>query len=437
MTLSRMRWLAALALAAAPAFAPAQAPVATIGRPVALTRPAEMQRPRAVVRASGYTTDVPTPYPTAPIQPVVATLGMPLPTHPAAADLSAPPGSRHAEVVTTPPPPARYGPPDPPPPAGPSDPGFATDLMPNAAIDKPVGPSFWEKCGNLFNWGGGGSGAGATWASDNCVPGLISPVTMPFYAEDPRALTELRPILMYQSIPGSSVFGGGNAWFFGTQARIAFTDRFSLVIHELGFMSFNPENKVGGNDGTGFAAVKISPKYTFLRNPETGSAAAVGLMFDLPVGSKNAYQDTGTASLVPYVSYGQTFGRLPGGYGSLNFVGNLGYSLAIDDDRTDFLYTTLHLDWNIANANTFFPLIELNWIHYTSTGSNGNFGTEGADLINFGSSTRTGSNYVSMAAGLRYRFSEHVFLGAALEIPVSSEKSLNNYRLTFDAIFRY
>jgi hypothetical protein len=424
-----MKGLAALALAASPLLSSAQSPVATMGRPVPVA-------PFSVVRASAYTTDVPTPYPTPPVQPVVATVGVPAPTYPAAADLSAPPGSRPADPAPTPPPPpqpSRYSPPDPPPPG---DPGFAPEIMPSADVGRPVGPSFWEKCGNLFNWGGKGSG-GNTWASDNCLPGLISPVTMPFYAEDPRSLTEIRPIFMYQGMPSSTVFGGGNIWFFGTQARLAFTERFSLVINELGFMSFNPDIEVGGNSGTGFAALKVTPKYTFLRNPETGSVAAAGLMFDMPIGSKKAYQDTGTLSLAPYVSYGQTFGRLPGGYGSLNFIGNLGYSFAIDNDRTDFLYSTLHLDWNIANANTFFPLLELNWINYTSRGSATFVGTEGADLINFGASNRQGSSYLSMAAGLRYRFSEHVYLGAAFELPVSSDKSLNSYRLTFDAIFRY
>jgi len=434
-----MRWLAALALSVGSALTShAQTPIATLGRPVATVHPAAISRP--VVRASAYTTDVPTPYPHAPIQPVVATIGIPSPSTPAAADLSSPPGSRPVETIPLPPPPppTRYGPPETVSPAVPGDPGFApSDVMPGAEIGKPVGPSFWEKCGNLFGGGGGGGAAGG-WASDNCLPGLISPVTMPFYAEDPRALTEIRPILMYQSIPGSTpTFGGGSAWYFGTQARLAFTDRFSVVLHELGYMSFNPDNQTGINNGGGLAAIKISPKYTFLKSPETGSIAAVGLMFDLPIGTKNAYQDVGTASIAPYVSYGQTFGRLPGGYGSLNFIGNLGYSLGIDDKRSDFLYSSLHLDWNIANANTFFPLVELNWLHYTSKGSANTFGTEGADLINFGDSTRTASNYVTLAAGMRYKLSDHVILGGAIEGAVGSDKFLNSYRFTFDVIFRY
>ena len=54
--------------------------------------------------------------------------------------------------------------------------------------------------------------------SDHNFDHFISPVSDPFYFEDPRALTELRPIFMFQSIPHNNpVFHGGNIEFFGTQ----------------------------------------------------------------------------------------------------------------------------------------------------------------------------------------------------------------------------
>ena len=113
----------------------------------------------------------------------------------------------------------------------------------------------------------------------------------------------------------------------------------------------------------------------------SGTVAAGGVIFEIPTGSDKVFQNTGTLSIDPYLSLGQTFGRLPSGYGSFNFLGTLGYSLSVDDKRSEFFWTNLHLDYNVANLNTFFPLIEMNWMHYTRTGSNGNFGTEGADLF--------------------------------------------------------
>src|SRR5262249_40854460 len=150
----------------------------------------------------------------------------------------------------------------------------------------------------------------------------------------------------------------------------------------------------------------IGPKYTFFKNNDWGAVAAAGLTFDLPVGSARVFQDVGTLSLVPDVSYGQTFSRLPGGYGSLNFMGPTGYSLSVDNERSEFYFLNLHLDYNIANMNAWFPLVEVNWIHYTNTGNRNNFGFEGGDLANLGSRTIQGKNIVSFAPGLRYRFND-------------------------------
>src|SRR5262245_64994375 len=160
-------------------------------------------------------------------------------------------------------------------------------------------------------------------------------------------------------------------------------------------------------------------------------------MVEIPAGSSKVFQDTGQASIVPYLSYGQTVYRLPSGFGALNFMGNLGYSISTDNQRSEFFYTNLHLDYNVAGLNAFFPLVEVNWMHYTKSGNNVNLGFEGADLINFGSATRQGRDYVSLAIGARYRFSNNIQFGAAVQFPVTNEQGLADYRLTFDMIFRY
>src|SRR5262249_34327881 len=143
----------------------------------------------------------------------------------------------------------------------------------------------------------------------------------------------------------------GNAWFFGTQARLAFTERFSVVLEELGIVSLQPNGAVAQmtHRGTGFAEVKIGPQYTFVRNPASGTVAAGRLIFEIPTGSDTVYQGTGTLSLDPYLTLGQTFGRLPGGYGSFNFLGTAGYSFSTNNRRAEFLWMNLHLDYNVAN----------------------------------------------------------------------------------------
>jgi hypothetical protein len=305
-------------------------------------------------------------------------------------------------------------------------------------IDRPLGTSWWDKCRTWFDWGDKGSNCNRSpFQSDHAFDCLISPVTSPFFFEDPRALTEIRPILIYATAPSNNpIFHGGSAEFFGTQARLAFTERWSLVVNELGFISLHPNRPAEGiSRETGFAEILLGPKYTFYRNTTNGGVAAAGLTLEIPTGSNRVSQNTGTLGLEPYVSYGQSFGR--SSYGSFNFLGNLGYSFATDDKRSEFLNAHLHLDYNVINANTFFPLVEANWLYYTKHGRATDLGFEGADLVNFGSRTTDGRSFLSLAFGMRYVYNQHFQAGVGLEWPVTREQGLADFRATFDLIFRY
>jgi hypothetical protein len=57
--------------------------------------------------------------------------------------------------------------------------------------------------------------------------------------------------------------------------------------------------------------------------------------------------------------------------------------------------------------------------------------------VNFGSASLGGKDFVTLAAGLRYKFSECIQTGIGFEWPVTSQKELTDFRLTFDLIFRY
>jgi hypothetical protein len=328
-------------------------------------------------------------------------------------------------------------PPGTPPPASPFPPG---EYNPSVALDRPLGHTYFERMRGWFQWGDRSSTTCRGWfQSDPDFPHMISPVTMPFFFEDPRSLTEIRPIFMYQGAPsGNPIFRGGHSEFFGTQARLAFTDRLSLVINELGFVSLNPNAPADGvTRSTGFANLLLGPKYTFLRNCQTGSVMAAGLTFEVPTGSRRVFQNTGNLGLDPYITYGQTFPSLPAGWGSLNFLAEAGYSFGVDNKRSGFFNGSLHLDWDIANNDHFFPLVELHYLHYTTAGRETSLGFEGADLVNFGSNPLGGRDYLSLAAGLRYKCSEHLQFGGAVEWPVTRQQGLADYRLTFDVIFRY
>ena len=272
--------------------------------------------------------------------------------------------------------------------------------------------------------------------SDHVFDGFISPVTNPFLFEDPRSLTEVRPIFMYQQIPGAQRdFQGGNIWFFGTQARLAVTDRLSFVFHKLGGLSMNPGGASAFDGETGFAELWLGPKYTFVRNENAGRVMAAGLQFQAPVGSKGVFQDTGSLSLVPYLSYAENF--FPDfRWGSVNAMLGTGYSISVNRQRSDYYYLSAHLDLDVGNCHRFYPLTELNWLIYTADGNSRPIGSEGRDLINFGGQAQ-GKGMMTWAIGARYKISESAQLGAAFELPVAGPRDLFRYRFTLDFILRY
>ena len=274
--------------------------------------------------------------------------------------------------------------------------------------------------------------------SDTAFPQFISPVSNPFFFEDPRALTEVRPVFIYQNASARTpFFAGGDAEYFGLQGRVALTDRLSLVISKLGWVWTDiHEPNAEFQSHTGFSEIQLGPKVTVIRNDCCGTLLALGWYFDIPSGPHKVFQDTGSLSMAPYLSFGQNF--LKSGWGSFNFLNTTGYDFSTTDQRSDFFYTSFHLDYDVANLHRIYPLIELNWFYYTAGGnSQPPIGLEGRDLFNFGTPGVSGHSDLSLALGMRYKFSENLQLGLAAEFPLDGRRDLNDFRLTVDMILRY
>ncbi len=135
------------------------------------------------------------------------------------------------------------------------------------------------------------------------------------------------------------------------------------------------------------------------------------------------------------MSFGQNF--LKSSFGSFNFLSTIGYSVATDSKRSDYFYSSYHFDYDVANLHKIYPLIEFNYYHYTDAGKDRPLGFEGLDLINFGSTGVSGRDYLSMAVGARYKFSERFQTGLAFEFPLTDPHDLLDYRLNLDVIFRW
>jgi len=331
----------------------------------------------------------------------------------------------------------------PPPPTGGTVPPPGNPIYENGAVTQPpAGPGFWGKCGDFFK-DSTHRRCGQLFQSDHGgdLDQLASPVSSPFLTEDPRALTEVKPLFIYQSIPGRNpLTGGGSIEFFGVQARLAITERWSFVVNKLGGIAIQPDDKTFIGDESGFSEVWLGPKLTFYRDDCNNTVAAAGITFQTAAGSSKVFQDTGTLSIAPYLSFAKTFGKIPNGFGNFNFMSTTGFAVRTDSERSNYFWTNLHLDFDVGGQHRLYPLIELNWTRYLNNGhAQPFFNFEGGDLVNFGSGDVSSRSIVTLATGARYKVGgrENVQVGAAFEFPLTNQKDLLDFRFTFDVIFRY
>jgi hypothetical protein len=407
---------------------PPTAPAVQLGRPVPLSE-AEGPPPPAPVRAH--------------LQPVAYSFPPPAPgprfVRAQAPDVNFQRNDGPLPAVPTVAPPNIPPPPPPPPPApaGPGEGYLCSQVTSNS------GPGVFER-GREVAQGVGGFFTPVQqhgiFQSDSCFPWMISPVSEPFFALDPRALTEVRPIFIYQQTPhANGDFHGGNVGFFGLQARASLAQRVSLVIEKLGWVWIDPRHPDDAefHRTSGFAELWLGPQVTIIRNPESRTLLAAGVTFQIPTGSSRVFQNTGNLTVAPYISFAQNFGHCEG-VGSFNFLNTTGYAIGADSKRTDYFYTQFHLDYDVCDWHKFFPLIELNWVHYTQNGGARDLNFEGKDLFNFGAEHVAGHGVLSLAFGARYKFCEAIQVGGAIEFPIFREHTnLDAFRVTIDMIFRY
>lgn len=301
------------------------------------------------------------------------------------------------------------------------------DADPGRRTSGKFGDRLHDIIGNRDGW----------FCSDHAFDGFISPVTNPFLFEDPRSVTEARLIYLHQRIPGSQAdTAGGSLNYFGLQARVAITNRLSFTINKLGGTWFSPSNDIVVPDSAGFSEVWLGPKFTFIRNEETGSLLAGGLQFQLPVGSASVFQNTGSLSIVPYATYGQNFFR-DARLGSMNALANVAYAFSTTGARSDYLSLSGHLDWDVMSWHRFYPLLELNYTLVTTDGTTRPLvGSEGRDLFNLGAAAK-GHGLLTGAIGARFKITESAQLGLAYEIPLAGPRDFFNSRFTADFILRY
>ncbi len=259
--------------------------------------------------------------------------------------------------------------------------------------------------------------------SDYHFDDFISPITNPIFFEDPRTLTEVRFIFWQHRIPRN--LGGGDVQLYGLQARVALSDRLSVIANKNGFVDSNVRL---ADDG--WADVMAGLKYNLFVNPECQRLLSVGAAYELPIGSTQALQANGDGMFHLFLTGGTQLGE------NMHWLSGTGFYLPVDhNDNSSMWYWSNHLDYMINPC--WYVLGEVNWYHWLGSGDNGLNGVEGLDLANLGSRGVAGNDIVTGALGVKYKPRDSVELGVAYEVPLTEREDIIKDRLTFDVILRY
>ncbi len=287
-----------------------------------------------------------------------------------------------------------------------------------------TGVEHWHLLGDLFK------------PSDHCFDDFISPMSNFVFFEDPRTLTEARPIFVYHELPnsiGTLGLPGGDVQLYALQLRLALSERLSIIAVKDGYIVADID---GGpldtllNDG--WAAVTAGLKYNLYRDPEFGTLLSTGLTYEMPVGSSRSLQAIGDGEFHAFVTGGQ---RL---YGDrAHYLGAFGFRVPVDGGvQTTSFHLSNHLDFRLFDR--FYLVGENIWWHWTDSANNGlPLGVAGQDLFNLYSTNVAGNDLITQSIGFKYKSSGHSELGISFEFPLTNFKDIIDNRLQIEWIWRY
>lgn len=249
---------------------------------------------------------------------------------------------------------------------------------------------------------------------------------MPTIFEHPVVEGSVRPMVLYQRLPETSIFGGGDFQVYAVQLRVPITERLGFIATKDGYIDLNPDN---GNDEEGFADVAAGLKYAVVQDEETGLIVTPGFVFEFDVGNHDVFQGNGDGLLRPFVSAGLAREKL-------DVLASIGFNLPMDGaDEVHSIDYHAHVSYEVHQHVR--PLIEVHGISYTRNADALAVNFEGGDLINLGASRVAGQNVFTGAVGARFPINETVSLGAAYEFPLGSRNDLLRDRVTVDAVISF
>jgi hypothetical protein len=272
--------------------------------------------------------------------------------------------------------------------------------------------------------------------SDHCFDDFISPMSNFIFFEDPRTLTEARPIFFHHNLPdgiGTANLPGGDVQLFALQLRLALTERLSVIAVKDGYIVADID---GGpldnllNDG--WADVTAGLKYNLLRDTCRGRLLSTGVTYEIPMGSQRALQDIGDGEFHFFVSGGTRLWC-----DRAHYLGAVGYRVPAHGGlQTSSFHWSNHFDVKLTDRTYLFT--EFVWWHWTEGAPGGaNLGVAGQDAFNLSSANVAGNDLFTQSVGAKFKPSGNTELGVSFEYPLSSFEDILANRVQAELILRY
>lgn len=261
--------------------------------------------------------------------------------------------------------------------------------------------------------------------SDHCFDDFISPISNPFFFEDPRSLTEARGLFIENALPNQ--ISGGDAQVWAGQLRARITERWSVIAPRLAHLQVN---QAGGGAPQGFLSAPVGVKFNFYNNPEEQRLTSAGVTYFIP-GQASAFSNFGDGDFHLFLSSGEKF--LDRGH----WIGGTGFRLPANTNYgTQFWYWSNQWDYELPGK--IYPLFGINWFHWMrSAGLNSGAPVAALDLINLPVQGVAGRNVVTSVVGVKWKPSGHFELGTGFEFPLTAREDILKNRVYADLIFRY
>jgi hypothetical protein len=261
--------------------------------------------------------------------------------------------------------------------------------------------------------------------SDHCFDSFISPISNPFFFEDPRSLTEVRGVFLDNSLPG--FIGGGDLQITGIQLRGRLADRWSVIAPRIAYFQVN---QGGGGAPTGFMAAPVGLKYNLVRDVDRQMLVSAGITYFIPESISN-FPPPGSGDLHFFLTGGKRI------YDYGHWLSATGFRIPLDSNLgTQLWYWSNQWDYEVVDH--WYGLFGVNWYHWMrSAGAQIPIGITGLDVINLPTGGVAGTDVVTAVAGVKWKPSGHLEVGGGFEFPLTTRTDILQNRAYADIIFRY